>query len=137
MSRIELNLKPSWRFFSVLMVLHLLAIAAIGCANIFVFCKIVLMVCVLMSGYCFCWFIALHHGERVISKCYFANEQWILADRKGRIYQAEFFGARFVSPYVTILNFRLIDKGKRKTIIIFSDSLDGQTFRKFRVELLG
>lgn len=132
MFRLEFMLRPSKWLFFVLLVLHMLAFAALICANFTLILKLLIGLLLLWSGYYQCWLRALQHSPRAIVKCIATEDRWRLIDRLGREYEVKLAGESLVTTFLIILNFGMW----QPVLILCSDSLDFEELRRLRVLLL-
>lgn len=132
MFRFEFTLRPSWWLFFMLFILHLLACAALICANFTLILKLLIGLLLLWSGYYQCWLRALQHSPKAIVKCIATEDKWRLIDRSGREYEVELAGESLVTAFLIILNFGV----RQPALILFPDSLDPEELRRLRVLLL-
>ena len=72
----------------------------------------------------------LNNKKRIIWK---ENNEWKLIEA-GESQDASLLASSFVSQWLTVLNFKL-ENTKKKTVIVFSDSINKEQFRKLRVRL--
>ncbi len=61
------------------------------------------------------------------------DNEWEIIEAGGSK-NASLLASSFVSRWLTILNFKLEDR-KKKTVIVFSDAINKEQFRKLRVRL--
>ena len=135
MNNIELIPKSSRLFLSILFVLHILALLTIGLSNINVIFKLLLGLLLLISGYYFFYYVGLQHASKTIVKCLHQNDEWILFDRSGKEYVVQLSSDTLITPFLIILNFRVISNKKHKSIVLFKDSLPTNIFRQLQVLL--
>jgi hypothetical protein len=133
MTRIELNPKPSKWLFRLLLAVHGLAFLAVCFSAINIAGKGIVFLALFISCYYLCWLKILQQRVGSIVRCVCVNEQWVLLDCEGNEYQAELLGDSLVTTILIILNFRVVNSRRRKSLVLFWDSLDRDTFRRLRV----
>jgi len=137
MNRIEFMPKPSKWLFFVQLSLHGLAFVALFCANIGLLGEGLGCLLLLLSGYRQCWLWALQRGSRSIVKGIAMLDRWWLMDRLNRKYEVILSGESLVTTVLIILNFRMIEGGRRRfRLVLAPDSLDFDALRRLRVLLM-
>lgn len=62
------------------------------------------------------------------------GDDWIMSLKNGNQLGAKMTTSRFISPWMTVLNF--VDESKRKrAVVLLADSLNKESFRQLRVRL--
>ena len=61
------------------------------------------------------------------------NGQWVVAQNNHQV-TAELSDSSMVTSICSVLNFKLED-GKRQSVLLFKDSVDTESFRRFRVRV--
>ena len=136
MSIIEIIPKPSRLFLIISFVVHILAILAICLSNVGVILKIFLVSLILLNCYYLCYYMGLQHSSNIIVKCLKCNGEWILFDCCRKEHLAQLLNDTLITPFLIILNFRLLSNNYKKSLVLFKDSLDKDTFRKLQVSLI-
>lgn len=62
-------------------------------------------------------------------------DMWQLQDNLGQVWTARLCSDSVCTLYCLLLNFKLVNKRDKRTVIIFPDSLDTVNFRRLRVVL--
>lgn len=60
---------------------------------------------------------------------------WYLLNNQGKIHEAQLMGDSYLSSWLIIANFELLDNGKRISILITKDRLNKNEFRRLTVQL--
>lgn len=130
------ELTASRRLAGLLLLLHAGAIAIIFMLDIVWPIKLLLII--LLSGYA-SWTVAKHALRTLptsIIQCWLAETgDWHLQTKAGRIYSGQLQGDSLITPYLTVLNFKVVNSRKKLAITITSDAIDIQAFRRLRVYL--
>ena len=61
--------------------------------------------------------------------------QWLLEDAAHQSHIALLMPSSYLHARLLILNFKLVESGRRRTVILLPDSLDVQTLRRLRSRL--
>lgn len=61
--------------------------------------------------------------------------EWVIEFKNGKRYETCLLPSTFISPWLVVLNFGAVDGQPRRSITLFRDSLDGESFRRLRVRL--
>lgn len=76
----------------------------------------------------------LHLGAGIASAQLRSDGSWSLQCGDGVRAQAHLEGESVVLSWITILNFRTTD-GRRRSLLLLPDNIDGNAFRRLRVRL--
>ena len=63
------------------------------------------------------------------------DRSWYLQDRAGEVREAELMPSSYLHPKLVVLNFRLTKSGRRRNLVLCSDSLDVRSLRQLRQHL--
>lgn len=63
------------------------------------------------------------------------NGKWYIVRRSGEKVRVEFQGDSFVSPWLTVLNFKVPEKWFSQSVILSSDNVNMEAHRRLRVRL--
>ncbi len=63
------------------------------------------------------------------------GNHWILENGQTQKFEAVLLADSINLPYLVILNFKIRDKFWVKSVVLFQDSLDSESFRRLRVRL--
>lgn len=71
-------------------------------------------------------------SPEIISLQYDKKREWILCLQNSEIARAELLPSSVMMRHFLILHFKVFDSGKKKTSLLFSDSLSQQNFQALR-----
>ena len=125
---LSLEVKPSRTLFYLLLVIFLLC-----CLSIYLLAIDGLLKLFLCSALLTCFYFQNKRVNHHVQLVWKENHDWLI-DIYDKQYKAGLLANSFVSPWLCILNFRLHNQSK-KSVIIFPDAIDRQTFRRLRVKL--
>lgn len=78
----------------------------------------------------------LHRGARAARRIVCQDDgRWLLQDHRGRMQEARLLPSSYLHPRLVILNFRLEQRPRRRSLVLCPDSLDAQALRQLRVRL--
>lgn len=60
---------------------------------------------------------------------------WVIEFKNGYRYETQLLPSSFVSPWLVVLNFECTDEQPRRSVTLFRDALDDESFRRLRVRL--
>jgi hypothetical protein len=63
------------------------------------------------------------------------SDEWVLALRDGSQYETQLLPSTYVSPWLVVLNFGKAENQRARSVTLFRDALDEETFRRLRVRL--
>ncbi len=116
--------------------LHLGGIAALLPLALPLLIQTLVIIIVLISLY---YNLSLHSllrfNQSINALCWFDDNEWQLTQRDGNKLHALLTMNSYLYPQLTILNFNLLGSKKTRTVIIFFDAIDENTFRQLRVRL--
>ena len=131
-----LELRPSWIFAAVLLVVHG---GAAGCVLIVPLSwpvRVLLVGIILFSlQYTVSRWALLRHNKAVTALLWDELGEWKLFFREREEMAVRLEPDSFVSPRWVVLNFSAIDAPGRYSTVLFPDSLDRERFRRLRVRL--
>jgi hypothetical protein len=132
-SNSEFILKPSRQFFMLQLVAWVSSIL-ITC-TLPVHGVIKLMLILVVSSYCgfMVWRYGLLRGKSVVLALKHREDNFWQLREHDATYQAELMGNSTVTPWVTVLQFRLPNQILRKHCVIFRDSLIPDRYRQLMV----
>jgi len=61
--------------------------------------------------------------------------EWVIELKDNKQYKTQLLPSSFVSPWLVVLNFKRADEQPRRSVTLFRDALDGESFRRLRVRL--
>lgn len=64
------------------------------------------------------------------------NNEWLLKTKQGIMQRAELLQSSYCSIYLVVLNFKLVEKKAKVSVVILPDSLERNTLRRLRGSLL-
>ena len=136
MNQIILQPKSSKTLLILIIILHSATALAVCFSNIALWFKFILFLCLAISAYHIYWYKILQHSKHTILNIYVNNNEWIIVDKQNKKYEATLLGDSFVSSWFIILNFRMINNLKRKSLILCRDSLGQNQFIQLKKTLL-
>jgi len=130
------ELTPSVFFLSLLCLFHLVGIAVLLMLDLSVVIKILVIIFVLISLY---YNLSLHPLLRakysIIALRWLDENEWQLTQRDGEKIYAHLNMNSYRHPLLVVLNFNIAGSKINRSVIIFFDAIDGNTFRQLRVRL--
>jgi len=130
-----LILKPSYWLTAILLFIYLGAIAVVISLSSDWFVILPLSMLVIIDLINNLRRYALQISPKSIVQVIPKQEEWLLLDKQGKVWQGKLTENSFRSLYLIILNFKLINTKGKKTVIIFPDSLDQKNFRQLCAQL--
>lgn len=77
-----------------------------------------------------------HEGRRAVRRLVWqADGSWLLEDTGRQMHAAQLLPSSYLHPRLVLLNFRLEDSGRRRNVLLLTDSLDPECLRRLRVRL--
>jgi len=136
MQNIHIKLQASKALFCVALLLHILAGVAVFMAQISLVFKLILCLVLLFSFVFFIRHHVLRQTKNSIQSFYYKNDAWWLNLKNGQTQEMDLLGNSFVTPLITILNFRASTKPSRRySVLLPADSLSHDEARRLRVFL--
>jgi hypothetical protein len=135
----KLIITPSFslRLFLVMLAVALLSIGSVSSLPVNIIIKLTVMMVIIfwlvMTLREHCW----HLGNAITSVQLRSDDSWLVCLRGQEPVRAELLPGCLVQPWLTVLQLRLPDRGK-KTVILLSDNVvleDRANFRRIRVRL--
>jgi toxin CptA len=71
----------------------------------------------------------------VIALTWKHDGDWVIDLQDGTSLEAQLHASSYAHPWLVVLNFRIEDRRRLKSVVLFPDSLEAQTFRQLRVRL--
>jgi hypothetical protein len=132
----NLNLKPSLTFALFLLLAHIGAMVCILFLVIFWWAKLLLLLfCVASLIYWLHYQVLLKSKNSIIKLWQHSDGEWSLLNRAGQTLRAQLRGDSVVTRYWVLLNFNLVEKRKRTSVMLCADAVPTDTFRQLRVWL--
>ena len=63
------------------------------------------------------------------------GNEWVLELRNGSQYETHLLPSSYVSPWLVVLNFSKAENHRSRSVTLFRDALDDESFRRLRVRL--
>lgn len=133
-----LRLTPNYsqRFFVLLLTVYLAAAVCLYALSIPVSLQFVAVLVLLFSFYyTYRMFIVLKCSNSIVAAVWEEGSEWLLSQKNGRVLSAKLLPTSFFYPGLVVLNFKIAESIWSRSLVIFPDSLDGQSFRRLRVRL--
>lgn len=95
-----------------------------------------LLLCLWNLWYCLGRYILCVLPNAITQAWRTGSGEWLLLQRNGSLRQAQLLGNSFTSPYLVILNFRIVASKKHVSLLLAFDCYESEVFRRMRVALL-
>ena len=126
-------LYPSRYCMGLLLLMHVAAMLCVFALPLKWWAYLLIAIVLLASLIYYIELSVRYRLKRSIRNIEYKNDQrWLLTDARQSCY-AKLLGESVVTRYMLILNFRLIDRKTRRTVIVFRDALTAEAFRKLRL----
>ena len=137
MLNINCSLKSSHYFLWFIMLLHVLALVAILISTFSVLTQLMLVLLLLLSFYYSGYQVVLQKSKKAIVHIVYDQnlEEWILTFKNNQQDNYLLLNTSVVTGLIMVLNFRHVNKYQFRNVIVFSDSLDKESFRRLRIFL--
>lgn len=136
MTTLQLNIRPSKQCLLLLLFIYSGPFVIVGYLPWPIWAIIILECCL---GYSLTRNIKRHaqlHDAKSIKKITYSKDKgWTLLTRKNELYHVKLLPNSTVFSWLIVLNFQLTTKKKKKSILIFQDSLSPAAFRHLKVLL--
>lgn len=134
---VNLSINSASRIFIALMgFIHMGAIVCVLFLDIFLWIKLGFVAVIIINFIYTLYRNVLQHKKSIVKVWQVTSGEWQLVTHKGELLKAHLRGDSVVTRYLIILNFSLQGTWRRKTLLLFPDMFDRQTFRRLRVQLL-
>jgi hypothetical protein len=134
-NRIEIVPRPSRLIAGYLLIIHLIAAAATAALPPILIVHIVLFLLIAASLMFTLRRYALLQDSHSLGKLIWSEDDgWQFEERSGETCAATLLPRRYVVPWLIVLNFRLVDDGRR-TVVLALDSVAADAQRRLRVRL--
>lgn len=127
----QLNLYPSRYFLAFILLCHVSAMLVILALPLQWWVIIIVEVLLAANFVHMIQKYILRKSNKTIVCLWLEQPQWVLMDRAGNKMIGSLLKDSTSSPVLVVLNFKL-NNGKRKSVVIFSDSIDKPSFSKLR-----
>jgi len=133
---LHLEVSSSRLLLILLTGLHLLVIVLLFLMPLSLGLSAVSMVFVLFSAAC----TVLYHAKKslassIVGLIWDIEDEWFLLQKNGEKILVALDGNSFVHPWFAVLNFRQKNKYLSRSVILLSDNIDKNDFRRLRVRL--
>ena len=133
--QLTVNLKPSNSFKHFITFIHLGAIIAVLFLTINILIKLmIIIICLVSLCYALFKYVYLWNQSSIIKisadndkNC---RENWRIKNNTGEELVATLSGDSLITGFLLILNFRVIKKNRRRSVVIFKDSVGQKTFHE-------
>ncbi len=136
MALLTVNLKPSRRLILILSLAHLVAASALWPLVLSIAIKLTGVALVVTSLIYYLRKDALLSAKNAVVALEISDEmQCTLTTQSDASIVCAIQGNTFVAPYLTVLNLKPEKQLFTRSVVIFPDAIDAETFRKLRVLL--
>jgi len=91
---------------------------------------------IVISGIYVVVFHALKHSSAsIVGLVWDRNDDWLVLDKSGKQWEVVLDGNSFVHPWFSILNFKQENKWLSQSVMLLSDNVDKNDYRRLRVRL--
>ncbi len=130
---IQIPLMHSKTVFLVLMTVHILGLFVLLTTELFI-AKWLFVILIFLSAarffYEYFWHYFPLNGKAVLLD---AEDNWQLLNQSNKLFDAELLPGSFVHPALTVMIFQV--ENQKLRIILLSDNIHANTFRRLRVRL--
>lgn len=123
---------PSRIYIALMLFVHLGAMAVIIPLNFHWAIKVVLWIVLLAS---LLSVIKKQGKGNVRCLSWKEDSDWVLSQEDGTEVEARLLTTTYVNPWLVVLNFKMLEDNRQRSVSLFRDALDQETFRKLRVRL--
>ena len=131
-SPLVLQPKTSRLLICLVMVAHVGAMLIVVLVNLYWALKLVLLVVLAVS---LVFFLRGKGLGNLSSLTWKDGGEWVLELDGDKQYEMQLLPSSYVSPWLVVLNFRAAEEHKGKSVVLFRDALDPESFRRLRVRL--
>jgi hypothetical protein len=131
----QLDLKPSFLLFSLLLLQEGCVIAALWQLPIFAFLKLLSIMAVLATTYYAARLSAFRNLPQSITHLIEVSDGWTLVQHNGHAIDAKLMGESYHSAVIIVLLFKSIKQRFPFSVIITKESLDEISWRRLRAYL--
>ncbi len=137
MQKSHIDLKPSKGLASIFIVLHGLPLFFLSYLALpFPVILGIVFLLVYSLIFCFKYHILRNTSHAISTVVQVDDEKWILITPLGEAFDVQFADRSYFGEYLLILNFELIESKRRRSVVIFSDSISQLDWRRLRAYLL-
>lgn len=131
-SPLVLRLKTSYIFIAVFCIAYFGAMMSVLLLNWYWGWKATLLVALLVG-----MILTLQKGgvRAIRTMTWKEGKDWVIEFKNNTQYETQLLPSSFVSPWLVVLNFKKTDEQPRRSVTLFRDTLDGESFRRLRVRL--
>lgn len=135
-SPLRFNISASNQLISLLFLLHFISLILLFFLPLPIFFLIVSGIFFIVSGI----YTIKFHGLKnlptsIVSVVWADDAEWLLFDKRGKKTRANLDGNSFIHPWCTVLVFKQKKHFFSKNLILISDNIDKDDFRRLRVRL--
>jgi len=120
---------------SVLMVVHVGAIASVFILPVSVLLKLIIVVPVLVNLWRTLNQVLLKQRTAVHQFVWGADDDWTLITGDGQAKKAKLLATSYVQSWMTVLNFDVGQRFRPYSVVLLPDAIDPDVFRRLRVRL--
>lgn len=124
---LKIDINPSKTYLIFVLVVTSMACFSISLLSTNFWFRFVLIL--IVSAFSIYVYIINNRPKNII---WSSQNKWEVVDKEK--YSAALLPDSIVLPWLVVLNFRL-ETGRNKSLIVFADAIDSQSFRKLRVRL--
>lgn len=133
---LTVKIKPSKFLLLLFSMLHLGAIVILLQSTLTGLSKLIgITLCILG----FCYYLGNNYGIylfNVITQVWHTKEgKWLVLTNNGKLYEARLLGDSYISSYLLILNFKLLNAGKTLSALLVFDAYNKDELRRLKVAL--
>jgi toxin CptA len=132
----HLKLKASYQLAALLAIAHWAAIVAVMLCDVRLDVRFIAVLALAAS-----FLVSVRHAALLIARRSIVALEWNedgainFQTRDGTWRSARLLPTTFVTPPLTILNLRAVDRPRVRHVVLMSDSTDGEAYRRLRVRL--
>lgn len=92
-----------------------------------------ILLCLISFAFQYCQHVLRKKSNAIVKVWKTEKEDWQVQDKRGQVWTARLCNDSVCTLYFALLNFRLVNKKTRRSIVVLPDSLDSVSFRHLRV----
>lgn len=132
----KLQLHISYNLLALLLTVHIGALYIVGLVKLPILVKLMLILLISFKGYfSINQHVFLRSQHSIVEFWQERDGTWQLQDSAGTVWSAKLSNNSICTLYGLLLNFKLDNKRKKTAIIILSDALSADEFRRLRIKL--
>ena len=135
MDKLYFRPQRSYLFIGILFFFHLLAGLAIFLSDLSVWLQLIGILLLAISFWHSIRRYFMQQGKNIIQCFWQQHEQWYLSLSSGQVIAANPQPGSYVTPWLTIINFKQPQANKHYVVILWCDSLAPREFKQLRVAI--